>query len=376
MNHDNENEPEKFSEANTNEAKFIFVICQNGAEAATKLELMTANPNLKLAFSRPGFITFKVDADNPLPERFTLRSTLARTYGWSLGKVTGENAKELVTEVAKSPKLKEAKTLHVWQRDPVLPGRNGFEPGVSTLAREVGKLFGEVDFVKANETTINVNAKPDEMVFDIVMVEPGEWWYGYHFANTTAGRWPGGAPTFDSNIETFSRAYFKLKEALLWSGIRIEKDVLCAEIGSAPGGACQLLLEKGAQVIGIDPAEMEQEIFDNEKFTHIRRRGSEVKKRDFRNVRWLMADLNVDPDFTIDLVAQIVAHESVDVTGLILTLKLTDWKMVSSISGHLAKVKEMGFGVVKARQLAYNRQEYCLVAVKDKYTLRKGKKRG
>ena len=136
-----------------------------------------------------------------------------------------------------------------------------------------------------------------------------------------------------------------------------------------------MLLEKGAQVIGIDPAEMEQEIFDNEKFTHIRRRGSEVKKRDFRNVRWLMADLNVDPDFTIDLVAQIVAHESVYVTGLILTLKLTDWKMVSSISGHLAKVKEMGFGVVKARQLAYNRQEYCLVAVKDKYTLRKGKKR-
>ncbi|MFK7766431.1 MAG: SAM-dependent methyltransferase [Mariniblastus sp.] len=356
-------------------AKFIYVICQNGAESATKLELMTSHPNLKLAFSRPGFITFKIDDLNPLPERFTLRSTLARSYGWSLGKVVGDNATELVADLAKTEKLAEAKAVHVWQRDPVLPGRNGFEPGVSALAREVGNLFAEVDCVKKNEAAINVSAKPDELVFDVVMVEPGEWWFGYHIATTVAGRWPGGVPTFDSTIETFSRAYLKLKEALLWSGIRIEPGDLCAEIGSAPGGACQLLLEKGAEVLGIDPAEMEQEIFDHENFTHIRRRGGDVKKRDFRNVKWLMADLNVDPDFTIDLAGEIVAHEAVDIKGLVLTLKLTDWKMVSKIPGHMAKVKEMGFKIVKARQLAFNRQEYCLVAVKDKFILRMGKKR-
>jgi 23S rRNA (cytidine2498-2'-O)-methyltransferase len=367
--------PGSEAQAGATSAAFIFVICQNGAEAATKLEIMSNHANLKLAFSRPGFITFKVDSENGLPERFTLKSTLARTYGWSLGKCSGEEASGLVNEIANQAKFNEAKHVHVWQRDPVIPGRNGFEPGVSVLSREVGNLFSETEIGKKNELVANRETKPDELVFDVVMVEPTEWWYGYHFANTVAGRWPGGVPNFDTNIETYSRAYFKLKEALKWSGITIAPGDVCAEIGSAPGGACQLLLEMGAQVIGVDPAEMEPGVMEHENFTHIRRRGNEVKKRDFREVRWLLADLNMDPNYTIDNIAEIVEHEAVDIKGLILTLKLSDWKMVSGIGKLIERTKGLGFQVIKSRQLAFNRQEFCLVAVKDKFLLRVGKKK-
>lgn len=353
---------------------FIFVICQNGAESATKLEIMKSHRNLKLAFSRPGFITFKVNADDPLPQRFILRSTLARTYGWSLGKTSGEEASAMVAEIAAVREFSEAKHVHVWQRDPVIPGRNGFEPGVSALAREVGTLFAQTELGQRNMIVANRESKPDEMVFDVVMVEPNEWWYGYHFANTVAGRWPGGTPLFKTAVETYSRAYFKLKEALMWSGITIHPGDVCAEIGSAPGGACQLLLELGAQVIGIDPAVMEPGVMNHENFIHVRRRGNEVKKRDFRDVRWLLADLNMDPNYTLENVAEIVSHESVDVKGVILTLKLSDWKMVAGIPDLIAETKAFGFQVVKARQLAFNRQEFCLVAVKDKFLLRLGKK--
>lgn len=355
-------------------SRFIYVICQNGAESAAKLEIMKAHPELKLAFSRPGFITFKTDPENPLPERFTLRSTIARTYGWSLGKCRGEDASELVVQVAAVEKLAEARHLHIWQRDPVIPGRNGFEPGVSALAGEIGVLFENTAPVNEKNISVNQETKPDDLVFDVVMVEPNEWWYGYHTANSVAGRWPGGTPIFDTNIETYSRAYFKLKEALLWSGITVQPNETCAEIGSSPGGACQLLLEMGANVIGIDPAEMEPGVLEHENFTYIRRRGHEVKKRDFRDVRWLLADLNMDPNYTLEMVADIVEHESVDVKGLILTLKLSDWKMVTGIPDLLKETKELGFQVVKARQLAFSRQEFCLVAVKDKFLLRLGKK--
>ena len=359
---------------NDSNSKFIFVICQNGAEAATKLEILSAHPNLKLAFSRPGFITFKVDDESPLPEKFTLRSTLARTYGWSLGKAKHEFANELVTEIAQQNLLAASKAIHIWQRDPVLPGRNGFEPGISTLAKEIGGLFVATPVVQENQIQVNRVAKPDEPVFDIVMVEPNEWWFGYHFANTVAGRWPGGVPLIDTTVETYSRAYFKLKEALLWSGITINAGDVCAEIGSAPGGASQLLLEMGATVIGVDPAEMEQEILEHENFTHIRRRGSEVKRRDFREVRWLMADLNMDPNFTLETVAEFVNHEANNIKGVVLTLKLQDLKLVAGIPNLIAKAKELGYQVVKARQLAFNRQEFCLVAVKDKFLIRAGKK--
>jgi 23S rRNA (cytidine2498-2'-O)-methyltransferase len=351
---------------------FIFVICQNGAETAAKLEIISAHPNLKLAFSRPGFITFKVDPDQPLPLRFNLRSTLARTYGWSVGKIKGEVADELVAEIIQNPVVAEANQIHVWQRDPVIPGKNGFEPGVSTLASEIGKRFEQSSVVTSNQ--VNRLAKPDELVFDVVMVEPNEWWYGFHFANTVPGRWPGGVPMIDTEVETYSRAYFKLQEALLWSGIRIHPGDGCAEIGSAPGGACQWLLEQGAEVIGIDPAEMEPGLQEHKNFTYIRRRGHEVKKRDFRHVRWLLADLNVDPNYTLDTVSEIVKHDSVDVRGIILTLKLMDWKKVAEIPQLIARVKELGFQVVKSRQLAFNRQEFCLVGVKDKFVLRLGKK--
>lgn len=356
------------------DASFIYVICQNGAESAAKLEILTAHPNLRLAFSRPGFITFKVDADNPLPQKFSLKSTLARTYGWSLGKLKNEDANQMVAEIVESPQLKLSRGIHVWQRDPVLPGKNGFEPGVSSLAKEIGNLFSQTTIVQENEIAVNEIAGPNDLVFDIVLVEPDEWWYGFHFATTVAGRWPGGVPMIDTTVETFSRAYFKLKEALLWSGIRVNPGDQVAEIGSAPGGACQLLLEMGAHVIGIDPAEMESEILEHKNFTHIRRRGSEVKRRDFRNVRWLIADLNMDPDFTLDTIAEVVQHDLVDVKGVIMTLKFQDWKMVKKIPSYMARAKELGFQVVKSRQLAFNRGEFCLVAVKDKFLLRAGKR--
>jgi len=357
--------------AASTEAKFIYVICQNGAEAGAKLELGSNHSDLKLAFSRPGFITFKVE-NGVLPERFPLRSTLARTFGWSLGKVTGENANELIEQIAKLPKLGLAKHLHVWQRDPVIPGRNGFEPGVSALAQEVGSLFKTATAESNPDLMINRVAKP-ELVFDVVMVEPNEWWYGYHFADTVAQRWPGGAPLFDTTVETNSRAYFKLKEALLWSGISVKPGDVCAEVGAAPGGASQLLLEMGAHVIGIDPAEMEQEILDHENFTHIRRRSNEVKKRDLSQVKWLTADVNAAPQFTIDAITEIVQYPSINVKGVILTIKLLERKLVTEIPELIGRLKELGFQVVKSRQLAFNRNEFCLVGVKGKFILRSGK---
>jgi len=355
-------------------SQFIFVICQNGAESATKLEITNNHPNLNLAFSRPGFITFKVSSDNPLPQRFTLKSALARTYGWSLGKCTSQDASSMVAEISTIPHFSTSNHVHVWQRDPFTPGKNGFEPGISALANEVGTLFKAAAEKTGSKIFVNKESKPDDQVFDVVMVEPNEWWYGYHFASTVAGRWPGGAPAIDTSIETYSRAYFKLSEALMWSGITIQPGDICAEIGSAPGGACQLLLEKGASVTGIDPAEMETGILEHENFVHIRKRGTDVRRKEFRNTKWLLSDLNADPNFSIETIAEIVNHPLVDVKGIILTLKFSEWKNTTSIPDLMKAVKALGFQVVKARQLAFNRREICLVAVKDKFVLRLGKK--
>lgn len=365
----------------TNDAKFIYVTCQAGAEAALRKEIPGNHPELNLAFSRPGFVTFKVDPDNRLPDRYTLKSTLARSSGWSLGRAESESASEIVSALIENAGdlLAQADVVHVWERDRKMPGSGGFEPGVSVLAMEAGQQL--VDAMKSDpgrfkkEPLVNKVARPDSMVFDVCLVEPNQWWYGFHEANSTAGRWPGGVPLFDTESDPISRAYFKLKEALLWSGIAVSEGDVCAELGSAPGGACQLLLEKKAKVIAIDPAEMDLDVNEHANLTYVRRRGHEVKKRDFREVKWLFADINMVPNYTLDTVSDIVSHESVDIKGMALTLKLTNWEMLESVPGWVERIKKLGFKYVRTRQLAFNRQEICLIAAKDKFVLRSGKRK-
>ncbi len=361
---------------------FLFAICQAGAEAALRKELAGSAETtngfgpLKPAFSRPGFVTFKVDPVAPPPERYTLRSTLARTYGWSLGKVNGNDAASMVEEIVSNRQIAECEFLHVFERDKQIPGTSGFEPGVSPLAASVADQFAAHSLIKKRSTKVNRRAATDAAVADVVLISPDEWWFGFHHALTRQGRWPGGVPAIDTEEEHVSRAYLKLKEALLWSGITIRPGDVCAEIGSAPGGACELLLEIGARVIAIDPAEMEPSIEEHPKLTFIRRRGHEVRKRDFSNVRWLLADLNMAPKYTLDTVRDIVTHDAVNVSGLLLTLKHDDWKLIERVGEYIETVKAMGFQVVRTRQLAFNRREFCLIAIKDKFTLRTGRRKG
>ena len=339
---------------------------------------MSLPQNLKLAYSQPGFVTFKVDPEKNLPERFTLPVTLARTYGWSLGKVAGEDTESMISELLShesfKAKLSTAKHVHVYQRERMLPGGKGWEPGVTALAELVGDQLAASLKETHPDLAINRMAQTDELILDVVLVEPGVWWFGYHYALSQAMRWVGGVPKLDTEKEVASRAYFKLQEALLWAGVKIQPGDTVAEIGSAPGGACQLLLELGAKVIAVDPAEMEPVIEKHENLTYHRARGREVKKKEFRKVKWLLADLSIAPNYTIDTITDIVTHQSVDLKGVFLTLKLSDWKMVADIPVLMKRVKELGFQVVRCRQLAFNRQEFCLFAAKDKFAIRSGKR--
>ena len=354
---------------------FIYVCCQQGVESVVKTEVSEQHPGLSFAFSRPGFVTFKLNPEAKLPLKFALASTFARTSGWSAGRADGDDGAALIEQIASSEAAALCKHIHVWQRDRAVPGQRGFEPGETPLAKAVGEQLLASEVFSGRDVQVNRAARTDDLVLDVAIVEPNQWWFGFHYVSTAAGRWPGGVPFFDTEIDVASRAYFKLKEALLWAGIPIQSGDVCAEIGSAPGGACQLLLESEAMVIGVDPAEMEPEILKHKNFTHIRRRGNEVKKKDLKDVKWLFADLNATPTYTLDAITEIVSSQHVDVTGMILTLKMTDMKMAEEVTAIRKRVKDLGFSVVKTRQLSFNRGEFCLAAVKDKFALRAAKKR-
>ena len=357
-------------------SRFVYVICQNGTEAACKTEIMGNHPELKFAFSRPGFITFKCD-DDALPDKLHLKSTFARTYGWSVANLQSEDLNKQIENIKSQPQVSQAQHLHIWQRDVKVPGAGGFEPGQSVLAQQAGQQVATAITEQGKKPLpVNRTAKADELVFDIIMVEPDYWFLGFHYATSKMQQWPGGVPKIDLDKEVVSRAYFKLSEALLWAGIHINDGDICAEIGSSPGGACQLLLERGAKVLAIDPAEMEPEILEHENLTHLRCRGKEAKKKEFKEVRWLISDVNVAPNYTLDTIEEIVSNQFVTkVRGLVLTLKLSDLKLANEIPAWHQRVKDFGFQVVKTRQLAFNRREICLIAVRDRFAMRSSKRK-
>ena len=352
------------SHAKSNQApfspQFLFVTCQVGAEAAVKHELARDWPSFRFAYSRPGFLTFKLPAGIP-PDDFDLHSVFARAHGFTLGKATGATvearrgaARELIGE-------RRFNTLHVWQRDAAPVGR-GFEPGPTPLTDEAREVLWQ-PLSSAGHPWWFDSGGP---VLDCILVEPHEWWLGFHRIRSIPSRWPGGIFHLpEPPADMVSRAYLKMREALVWSRLPVQRGDTVAEIGSAPGGASQALLEKGLKVIGIDPAAMDERIVAHRKFTYIQKRGHEVRRREFRGVRWLAADINVAPEYTLDTVEGIVTHSSVTVDGLLLTLKLLEWKLAEKVPSYLARVRSWGYKHVAARQLSHNRQEVCIAALRQ-----------
>ena len=356
---------------------FIFATCQFGAEAALKAELARVRPGLRLAYSRPGFVTFKSataetaattegaatgaaeKAERPLSAVF------ARASGHSFGKVTGEAIEELAAGAWRLAGDRPFRRLHVWRRDLVGPDFRGkpHEPPPS-----VGEIEQAIVAAAPSAGTARATfdprqpTKPGDLVLDCVVVEPAEWWIGGHRAQSVASCWPGGRFEVPLPPEAVSRAWLKMEEALAWSGLPIAPGELCVEIGSAPGGASQALLRHGVQVIGIDPADMDPRVLAEPGFVHWKMRGADVRRREFRKVRWLMADINIAPNYTLDTVEAIVTRPDVPIKGLLLTLKLLDWSLAAEVPAYLERIRSWGFGRVAARQLHHNRQEICVAA--------------
>lgn len=349
---------------------FIFVTCQVGAEAAVKAEMVRNWPEFRFSFSRPGFLTFKLPTEHDLVGDFDLRSTFAQAYGFSLGRAKGGDLQSRAEEVWRVLGERPVRAIHVWQRDLYAIEDERAEPQISEVAMEARRAI----LTAAPEEWAARNPKEDgrlaargDYVLDCVLVEADEWWIGYHRAKGVCSRVPGGLLVATPSVPPVSRAWYKIEEALAWSELPVPKEARFADLGCAPGGASQALLQRGHSVLGIDPAEVSPEVLEHPNFRHLRRRTTQVRRREFRKIRWLTADMNVAPEYTLEAVGSIVMHPDVQIRGMLLTLKLLEWKLADRIPQYVQQVRQWGFNRVSTRQLGHHRQEFCLAALKKPF---------
>src|SRR5262249_9002741 len=122
---------------------FIFVTSQVGAEPALKQEVAREWPGLRLAFSRPGFLTFKIAPGKKLPDDFGEKLVFSRASGICLGKVTGMSPEERADLVWNLVGDLPVSWLHVWPRDRYAAGYHDYEPGMTAEAVEAERTIRE-----------------------------------------------------------------------------------------------------------------------------------------------------------------------------------------------------------------------------------------
>ena len=162
-----------------------------------------------------------------------------------------------------------------------------------------------------------------------------------------------------------SRAWLKLDEAIATFGVDLRPGQRAVELGASPGGACQRLLEAGLEVVGIDPAVVDERVAAEPRFEQWRMRARDVKVRNFRGFDWIVADMNIDPRSTLASIERIVTADGVKPAGIIATLKLPDWSRAEELPGWLDRFRAWGFAP-RARQVSTGGREICVVALRTR----------
>jgi len=209
-------------------------------------------------------------------------------------------------------------------------------------------------------------AARNRWVLDVILVDPGSWWIGCHLATNRLARYAGGVLPVTMPADAVSRAYLKMAEALRWSNLPVSRGDSCVELGCAPGGGSQALLDRGLLVTGVDPAEVDPVVAAHPRFHHLRKRSAELSRRQLKGTQWLMADINATPNYTLDAVEAIVIHPQTSIRGLLLTLKFSNWQLADNLPRYVERVRGWGYQDVRTRQLAHNRQELCLAALRSR----------
>ena len=295
--------------------QYFFALVNPEVEQLFKYEMKLKYADFKLAYSRTGFFTFKANTSRKFDPVF------ARLSGICLGKVS---IKDL-----KAP-------FWAWKRTAELE-----------LEQELHQI-SENTWFKIGETARLV-----------MKIGTDEFWLGEYILEDHHLQTPG-EETFLSDVDCPSRAYYKIAEASESLDINFSKNARILELGSAPGGASQFLLEQGCQVLGVDPAAMDEKILAHPHFVHIKRPFATLTENMFKEgVEWIVSDINLPPTVIVKEVLRL--NEFLKPKGLLLTLKINQDKHLLYLGDIIQTVERAGFNT-EIKYLPSHRKEVVLKA--------------
>lgn len=300
--------------------QFYFVLTNVEAEPLLKEEISIRYPELRMSYSRPGFITFKAEKDiifNPL---------FCRVSGLSQGKFSKS----------------ELKLEKAW---------------VYSIS---DKFTVPADLKALSDRTL---FKIGETVNLVVMAGEDEFWLGTYTLRRDHLQTPGEVSSILERDDVPSRAYYKLAEAFEAFDLPMEHEDRVLELGSAPGGATLFLLEQDMKVLGVDPAEMDPKVAKKYNFKHLKKPFEYLTVDDVSEVEWIVSDVNLPPTVVLKEVWRLLTF--LEPIGMILTLKINEHKHLEFVATIRQKMRDNGFKKVELKYLPSHKKEIALIVQRD-----------
>lgn len=310
---------------------FAFVTCAVGLERLVKADLAARQPKWRLAYSRPGLISFKtrddVDPAAPAPTPFA--------------RVWGRSTRDIPAAVDR---------VHMFARDLDAPAPEddpAIAPGVPRGPAAAG-----------------------DRVLDVV-IAPGEpAFMGVHVHGAWRSPHAGGAIPVDVPADAPSRAYGKIEQAIAWANLPVAAGHTAVEIGAAPGGAALALARRGVHVVAVDTGALDPTVLAYRHATgarveHLATTLAAVRWEQLpARVDWLLVDVNLAPQVALHELARLMPRLRPTLRGAVITLKMNDLAVVASLPALAERIAGLGLSDVHLTHLPANRQELCAVALR------------
>jgi 23S rRNA (cytidine2498-2'-O)-methyltransferase len=169
---------------------------------------------------------------------------------------------------------------------------------------------------------------------------------------------PGGRQRMRTGPEDMSRAAAKLEEALDGFGIEPGRGETCVDLGAAPGGWTARLLQRGARVIAVDPANLAPSLKGHGKLTHARQSAFDYAPDEPAD--WVFCDMAWRPLEVAALLGKWARNRWADFLVANLKLPMKDKNPVIHRARHALSAG--GWHAVTVRQLYHDRDEVTVTA--------------
>lgn len=204
------------------------------------------------------------------------------------------------------------------------------------------------------ENSMVINPKIANKIIGLIIFK-NKIYFGISTIKESLSSWALGECRYKYEENQISRAEFKLLEALEHFNTDVSKYKTALDLGAAPGGWSKVLLNKGLNVVAVDPAELDNNLLSNNKLRHYKGLSQDFFRKCKNTYDIVVNDMKMDAKKSIEITEEATKYLNRDGI-IIMTLKLDPNREFDEVKDCIKIIKNK-YEIIGVHQLFHNRSE-------------------